>query len=503
MLWAWLFACADTEPPISREPVSQDEAAVEQYDPCNGAPAGDGPPVILLVSMDTARADAFGVYGNETASTPYVDALAECGVRFDQALSHVPTTLNSHTTMLSGLDPHAHGVVRNGYQLSPSFPLLQEQLSAAGWDTIAVVGAMALQSEMGLSRGFDVYDDTMPVVRDSETGQESTLPEDRANGVNHRVLAAVDARQDPTRPLFLFVHYYDPHLPWNSAPAEIRARFIDLDYTGPVSWKPELIPQLQGAAFQGLLAEHPSQPGQNPHLRQAWQLYLAELHWTDHQLGALLSALDSRGLGANRLTVVTSDHGETIGDWEPKSIQMSNGETWLQNPIGHGDDVSNVNLRVPLIWSGQGRFDLPNGQVIEDLVGLVDVAPTLLSLAQPGTTIGEGRDLAGFWTGQAPHAKPHFAEATKPVAVERLDAWNNLDFDRRVTHQGAIYRDTPWIPHGPVITNMQEESTQISDDLRHELADLLSDWDDRAPAWRPKEMSQETEEGLRALGYLE
>ena len=113
-----------------------------------------------------------------------------------------------------------------------------------------------------------------------------------------------------------------------SAPAEIAPVLLiwiiqDLSVGNPNSSRSYKVP-----LSKGLLAEDPDHPGQNPHLRQAWQLYAAELHWTDHQLGSLLSALDSRGLGANRLTVVTSDHGETIGDWEPKSIQMSNGETW-------------------------------------------------------------------------------------------------------------------------------------------------------------------------------
>jgi arylsulfatase A-like enzyme len=438
--------------------------------------------------MDTARADGFSVYGEAAADTPVVDRLAGCGVRFDQALSHAPTTLNSHTSMLSGFDPHGHGVVRNGYPLPPDLPLLQEHLGGAGWETIAVVGSMALESSMGLSRGFDVYD------QDFREGLG--LPyEDRADGVSHRALARVDEREDSSRPLFLFVHYYDPHLPWDSAPPDVRARFADPDYEGPISWSRSDTETLQQAFFQGNLSE--------ADLHQARQLYRAELNWTDHQLGMLLDGLDARGLGGNRLTIITSDHGESIGDWAAESFVLGDGSPYHKTPIGHGDDTSTVNLRVPLVWMGRGSLAIPAAQVVEETVGLMDLAPTILELAGLPVDIGAGRSLVGHWSGQASPSTPHFAEATKPSRVERADAWNNLDFDRRVTWKGVVYRDIPWIPRGPSLTDQEDQSIEVASELRQELGQLLSEWDALAPSWRGKAMSQETQSALEALGYLE
>jgi arylsulfatase A-like enzyme len=486
MLWALLFACSEPElpPPVATVPVEKTNPA----DPCSLVGPEEGPPVVLLVSMDTARADGFSVYGTDVADTPVVDALASCGTRFDWALSHVPTTLNSHTSMLSGLDPHGHGVVRNGYELSPDLPLLQERMQQAGWETIAVVGSMALESKMGLSRGFDLYD--------QEFRLGPGLPyEDRADGVTLRTLAAVDQRQDPSRPLFLFVHYYDPHLPWDSAPPEVRSRFADPDYQGPISWKRDDMAALQQVFHQGGLSE--------VDLHQARQLYHAELSWTDHQLGVLLEGLDARGLGTNRLTVVTSDHGETIGDWPAESFTLSDGKPYHKVPIGHGDDVSTVNLRVPLVWMGRGSMAVASGEVVEDVVGLMDLAPTILEKAGLDASLGEGRSLVGYWSGSPPSAAAHFAEATKPSRVAHEDAWNNIDFDRRVTSEGTVYRDIPWIPRGPLVSDLEGAPIQISEASRHSLAGMLADWDAKAPPWRAKEMSDETESALEALGYVE
>ena len=497
MGWFWLFFLACGEPETSSTPgVSQGiNAAIadhsETSDPCHreefdGVPSG--PQVVVLVSFDTARADGFSVYGSDEADTPVVDALAGCGVRFQNALSHVPTTLNSHTTMLSGEDPHGHGVVRNGYELSPDIPLLQERLGAAGWNTMAVVGSMALDGAMGLSRGFDVYD--------QQFGTGLGLPfEDRADGVTMRALAAVDSRPDPNQPLFLFVHYYDPHLPWDSAPPTVRSRFADPDYSGPVHGTRDTLARLQHAFMADTLSE--------ADLQQARQLYRAEIHWSDHQLGVLLDGLDARGLGANRLVIVTSDHGETIGDFSTEEFMLSDGRPYFRIPIGHGDDVSTVNLHVPLIIQGRGDLGIESGIVVEDVVGLMDIAPTILSVLSSSTSMGSGQSLAGFWQGEPPPPRPHFAEATKPKREEPTDVWNNLFFDRRVTWSGVVYRDTPWIPRGPLITDLAGRELQVDDRLRRELAVFLQEWDRQAPPWRAEEMTPETEAALEALGYIE
>ena len=123
-------------------------------------------PNIVLVTLDTTRADAISCYGvapgpyrQDTLTTPVLDAVAADGVRFVRFMAHAPSTLSSHATLLTGLDPHGHEVVRNGYPLDPAHPSLAVRLAEQGWDTIAVLGASALERAMGLDRGFRIYDD--------------------------------------------------------------------------------------------------------------------------------------------------------------------------------------------------------------------------------------------------------------------------------------------------------------------------------------------------------
>jgi arylsulfatase A-like enzyme len=124
---------------------------------CRSKPAPG--PLIVLASFDTTRVDSLSVYGGKGADTPVIDALASRGVRFEWALSPLPTTLGSHTSMMSGQDSHGHGVPRNGSPVPKDVPLLAEKLADAGWDRIAVVGAMPLESDMGHPKRFaiDLY----------------------------------------------------------------------------------------------------------------------------------------------------------------------------------------------------------------------------------------------------------------------------------------------------------------------------------------------------------
>jgi arylsulfatase A-like enzyme len=191
---------------------------------CHGRPETAPQPLVLLVSYDTTRADAVSAYGRISGTTPNTDALAANGVRFDWALAPAPTTLCSHAAVFTGRDTHGSGVVANGYPLDRDIPVLAERLAAAGWETLAVVASSALERSMGLDRGFRVYDDDLSV-------HSPPRYEDPAANVTRRALAAVDAR-DRDRPLFLFVHYFDAHGPWNSASPQIRARFVDPAYAG-------------------------------------------------------------------------------------------------------------------------------------------------------------------------------------------------------------------------------------------------------------------------------
>jgi choline-sulfatase len=208
-------------------------------------PAAAPRPSILLVTLDTTRADAIG------PDTPNINALAARAKRFRYAYCTVPQTLASHGSMLTGLYPAGHGVHENGRYYSPSVPMLAERMKQAGYSTAAFVSAFAVARRFGLARGFDVYDDDFGAERAERPANETT----------DRALAWL--AKSSAQPRFVWVHYYDPHVP----------------YTPP-------------EPFASRYAKHP---------------YLGEVAFMDQQLGRLLK-------GWSGAVIVVADHGEGLGD---------------------------------------------------------------------------------------------------------------------------------------------------------------------------------------------
>ncbi|MCG8591672.1 MAG: sulfatase-like hydrolase/transferase, partial [Proteobacteria bacterium] len=246
---------------------------------------------MLLVTIDTLRADHVGAYGAERAHTPTLDALAEAGVRFEHAVSPAPITLPSHATLLTGLDPYEHGVHHNGiFALGPEFPVLAEVFGASGHATAAFVGAVVLSREYGLARGFDHYDDDTHQQRVSRGSL--SFAERSAEAVTD---AAVAWLENAPERWFVWVHYYDPHA----------------DYAPP----------------PGFAAAFPGRP------------YAGEIAFVDAQLGRLLASIEARWPGDDTLVAVTSDHGEALGE---------HGEST------HSIFVYEGTQRVPLLLAGPG-----------------------------------------------------------------------------------------------------------------------------------------------------
>jgi len=243
---------------------------------------GAGPrPSILLVTLDTTRADAIGPDA-KGIETPSFDALAARGRRFTQAYATVPETLPSHTSMMTGLYPAGHGVHENGRRLSDQTPLLAERLRGAGYRTAAFVSTFTLARRFGLARGFDVYDDELPAGAVERSSRDTT----------DAALALLDRRAGT--PLFLWVHYNDPHAPYEP-PEPYRSRY----------------------------AGHP---------------YLGEVATMDAQLGRLVAAFEG-DVPEPRAIAVVADHGEGLGDHgEPQ----------------HGYLLYQSTVHVPLVLVGPG-----------------------------------------------------------------------------------------------------------------------------------------------------
>lgn len=238
-------------------------------------------PSILLVTLDTTRADSIGpeAIGIET---PSFNALAAQGRRFRWAYCAVPQTLPSHTSMMTGLYPAGHGLRENGRYLSPTQALLAEKLHTAGYHTAAFVSAFALARRFGLARGFDSYDDEVPEPRNERSAQATTD------------LALALLAKQTSQPLFLWVHYYEPHFPYEP-PEPFRTRFA-------------------------------SKP------------YLGEIAAMDQQLGRLIAAFQKR-FGHDAAIIVAGDHGEGLGE---------HGEAQ------HGNLLYQATMHVPLLIAGPG-----------------------------------------------------------------------------------------------------------------------------------------------------
>ncbi len=222
------------------------------------------PQRIVLVSVDTLRADHVGCYGAPYARTPQLDTIAAQGVRFAAAFSPVPLTLPAHATLLSGRDPLAHGVRHNSiHRLPPGVPTLAERLSAAGYATAAVVGARVLERRFGLERGFSRYDDEVRGRPRGPTG----FAERPADEVVDAALAWLATAPDR---FFLWVHLYDPHRPY-APPAGFASGFASRPYDG-------------------------------------------EIAFADAEIGRLLAGVRARWGDAGLLVVATADHGESLGE---------------------------------------------------------------------------------------------------------------------------------------------------------------------------------------------
>lgn len=324
---------------------------------------------VLLVTIDTMRADHVGFAGDKAASTPVMDGLAEEGVSFETAVAAAPVTLPSHATILTGRYPPAHGALDNGvYSLPDDVPTLATRLKAEGWQTGAVVGAYVLHRQYGLARGFDAYDDRFR--RPRARGGGGMHSERRAGAVVDRALEWLGTR-DPARPFLLWAHFYDPHAPYDPPP-EYRVRFASSPYDG-------------------------------------------EIAYTDASLGRLLEALGRAGVLERTLVIVTSDHGEAFGDGGEQT---------------HGVLLRESTLRVPwLMWA---HDMLPPGRRVRGVVSGADLVPTVLDLlGLPPMEGADGTSLVAAMGSGRSEGRVAYSETVLPrdqygwsdLAGARDDRW--------------------------------------------------------------------------------
>jgi arylsulfatase A-like enzyme/Tfp pilus assembly protein PilF len=306
---------------------------------------------VIVVTLDTTRADRLGCYGYRQGLTPVLDSLAKRGVLFENAYTTVPMTLPAHASLFTGLYPPEHGIHTNGKNsLDNDIPTLADACRARGYDTGAFVASFVLDSKFGLDQGFQTYGDLL-------TG---TIPTDealhRSRDGNVVMDEAMNWLINRTRtPFFCWVHLYDPHSPY-------------LDHQ-----------DLFGDRFQ----DRP---------------YDAEIAFVDVQLGRLVNFLGTQGLVQQTLLIVVGDHGEGLGQHHERR---------------HGQMLYNSTLHVPWIMSLPGT--LPAGRRVGDPVSVVDLYPTVIEALQldAGPPIS-GRSLLAAAQGQALTSRPLYAETDEP-----------------------------------------------------------------------------------------
>ncbi|MEP6918823.1 MAG: sulfatase-like hydrolase/transferase, partial [Acidobacteriota bacterium] len=282
---------------------------------------------VVLVTLDTTRADRIGAYGARDVETPAFDRLAADGVLFEQAVSVAPLTLPAHSSLFTGKFPPEHGVRDNGgFFLGPEQVTLAEVLKGRGYRTGAFVGAYVLDSKWGLNQGFDTYFDDFDL---SQTRAVSLAAIQRpGNEVLDRALPWIEEARDG--PFFAWIHLYDAHSPYR-APEPFASRYKDHPYNGEISF-------------------------------------------ADSQVGRLLTLLEARHLDDRTIVIVMGDHGESLGD---------HGEG------AHGFFVYNSTTHVPFVI--RAPYSLMHHRRVADPVRTVDVMPTVLDLvgaAPPGPMSG-------------------------------------------------------------------------------------------------------------------
>ena len=397
---------------------------------------------LVLVTIDTLRADRLGCYGNKTVETPHLDGVAAEGALAADASVQVPLTRPSHVSILTGLYPAEHGIRDNvSPALAAGVLTLAERLKGQGFSTAAFVSSIVLSRQSGLARGFDTYSDRFEAGADDARFLNTI--QKRGDGPTAEAIGWLEAHRGSRT--FVWLHLYDPHDPYEPPPP-YAARYADQPYDGEVAWSDELV-------------------------------------------GRLDAALVRLGLRKETLLVVTSDHGEGLGD---------HGEAV------HGFFVYESTLAVPLLVRGPG---IPAGTRVATTVRSVDLLPTMLDLL--GTPVPEGRSVSGrslataFRGGKAPADAATYAESLTPLLHF---GWSDL----RALREGRFkyvqaprpelfdLRDDP-----KEARNLVRESPGKAEALRAELGRRLDA--ERAGARAPASagaIPPELLEQLGALGYV-
>jgi choline-sulfatase len=400
-------------------------------------------PNVILITLDTVRADRMGFLGSKLGLTPQLDVLASQGVVFEHAYSQAPITPVSHATILTGTFPQYHGIRNFGDRLPPSVPFLPDILHAQGYHTGAFVGSIILDPKNGFAsgfeRGFDIYD---AGFHRQKTGERREASMQRRGEVTLGHVLEWVGQQKGGGPFFIWFHLWDAHDPYNP-PEPFRSRFPGAPYNGGIAY-------------------------------------------VDATVGELLDYLRNQGLYDNTLIAVAADHGESLGE---------HGE------LTHSIFLYDSTIHVPLLLKLPGnRFD---GQRVNATASLVDLAPTVLeALGQTPPPAMQGRSLLPLIGNPHPENRPSLATGDHS---ERSFGWSAL-VSLRLGNQLYVRAPRPELydlaSDPGAKTNLYTDKRAAAVRLAVQLDSFVKRSSEGAPQALQDGLDEKSREKLSALGYV-
>ena len=404
--------------------------------------AGVEKPNVIIVTLDTTRADHLPLYGYTGVTTPNLDQLGRTGVVFEQCATVSPQTLPAHCSIMTGYYPPYHGVRVNGNNaLRDDQVTLAEVFSASGYRTAAFIGAFVLDGRWGLKQGFDFYDDQFDLKKYKQL--DLGMVQRRGDEVVNSALGWLAKNQD--RPFFAWVHLYDPHLPYEP-PEPYYSRY---NYYPPVS------------------------------------LYDGEIAFMDEQIGRLYSWLQSQGLDRKTILVLVGDHGEGLGE---------HGE------LAHGYFIYDYAVHVPLIVVTP--FKEFAGRRVKPQVSVVDVFPTVCELAGVKYQATQGHSLLNLMKLKKEKELPAYCESLTPNLHY---GWSPL-IGLRTSRYKFIEAPRPelydLVQDPQEVNDVQNKFPEVGLSLKRELEALVEKISAGAPEPQAANLDSETMQRLAALGYI-
>jgi arylsulfatase A-like enzyme len=449
----------------------------------------DRPENILLITLDTQRADFLGCYGHRDVESRNIDRLARDGVQFNYCIAHSPLTLPSHTSILTSTYPVYHGV-RNNHSnaLHSSVNTLAEVLSNNGYDTAAFLSSLVLTEEFGLCQGFDHYEIKKETnylfykrfyrelvfskIFLSHVPFSSSFLDCWVESVTNKSISWMGESRE--NPFFVWIHYFNPHK----------------SYAPPFPYAIPYLERMNRGVSGFFEAPEHFREKQVSRRELEWDraLYLGEITYTDYNIGLVLEALRALGLRSNTLIVLTADHGEAFGENED---------------VTHGNTLYDTSIRVPLIFNGQGLEH--SGIVVDGLCESVDIMPTILDyVGISGPAEMQGKSLLPYLaSGMSLPEGGGFLETMGP-SREEMKLFGVVEDDWKFVY-------TPWgtsrllfnLSTDPGETrNLVEEHPERARRMKAKMEGFLA-VNTAEEKWERVELDVRSLHHLRALGYIQ